>query len=210
MNPEKVIEFWFADSTTDPLKARERFAFWFQPSPQTDAAIRERFSDLVCQAQAEALGSWETEPRCCLALIITLDQFPRNLHRGKPQAFAADPLALEVVRRGLSQSYLSALSPIEQAFFLMPLQHAEHLSVQEESVRWFESLVSQVPAEWREALGAYLGSARKHYSIIERFGRFPHRNPILGRESTAAEQEFLASGSGSFGQLPVPDQGLGR
>ena len=202
MDPEQILQFWFADSTADADKAKERYAFWFKATPEIDAAIRTQFADLVSQAQAGGLESWQAAPRSWLALIILLDQFPRNLYRGTAAAFASDPSAQHVAQRGFGLSFLSTLSVIEQAFCLMPLQHAEHLSLQEEALRRGEELLAQALPEWQEQLEEFQGSARKHFVIIQRFGRFPHRNVILGRESTPEEQKFLDSGSGSFGQAP--------
>ncbi len=204
MDPEQILQFWFAASAADAAQAKKRYAFWFKATPEIDAAIRTRFVDLVAQAQAGGLESWETAPRSWLALIILLDQFPRNLYRGTAAAFAGDPLAQHVAQRGFGQ-YLpstcpSNLSVIEQAFCLMPLQHAEQLSLQEEALRRGEELLALAATEWQEQLEEFQGSARKHFALIQRFGRFPHRNVILGRESTLEEQEFLDSGSGSFGQ----------
>lgn len=203
LNAEHILSFWFADVATASSRAQERYDFWFKATPEIDTQIRERFSDLYRQAQAGELQSWEEAPRSCLALIIVLDQFPRNLYRATPSAFTTDSQAQTIAQRGLTQSYLSELHCIEQAFFLMPLQHAEHVSLQEESVRQSREMLRQAPAEWHVLLDSFHGSAEKHLSIIQRFGRFPHRNAILGRKSTPEEQAFLDSGSGSFGQAPA-------
>ena len=128
LSAEQILSFWFADATTAPSRARERYDFWFKATPQIDAEIRERFTDIYAQAKAGELQSWQETPRSCLALIIVLDQFPRNLYRATPAAFATDPQAQAIVQRGLAQFYPSQLQCMEQAFFLMPLQHAEQSS----------------------------------------------------------------------------------
>lgn len=202
MDPEQILQFWFADSTADADKAKERYAFWFKATPEIDIAIQTQFADLVSQAQAGGLESWQAAPRSWLALIILLDQFPRNLYRGTAAAFASDSLAQHVAQQGYRLSFPSNLSVIEHTFCLMPLQHAEDLSLQEEAVRRGKELLAQAAPEWQGQLEEFQGSGRKHLAIIQRFGRFPHRNVILGRESTPEEQEFLDSGSGSFGQAP--------
>ncbi len=202
MDPEQLLQFWFADAASDAGKAEERYLFWFQATPETDAVIRVRFSDLVRQAQAGGLAPWESRPRGWLALIIVLDQLPRNLYRGTAAAFAADPLAQHAARRGFEHSFHASLSVLEQLFCLMPFQHAEDLALQEESVRRGAAVLATAPAEWTALIEDFQGSARKHLSIIQRFGRFPHRNVLLGRMSTPEEQAFLDSGSGSFGQAP--------
>ena len=202
MDPEQILQFWFADSTADADKAKERYAFWFKATSEIDIAIRTQFADLVSQAQAGGLESWQAAPRSWLALIILLDQFPRNLYRGTAAAFASDSLAQHVAQQGFRRSFPSNLSVIEHTFCLMPLQHAEDLSLQEEALRRGEELLAQAAPEWQGQLEEFQGSGRKHLSIIQRFGRFPHRNVILGRASTQEEQAFLDSGSGSFGQAP--------
>ena len=204
---EHILSFWFANATHDPNQAQERYDFWFRATPEIDAEIRQRFADLYSQARAGELQAWEASPHSCLALIIVLDQFPRNLYRATPAAFATDSQAQTLVKHGLTQSYQSALSWIEQAFFLMPLQHAEQPSLQQESVRRSQQLLNQAPAEWRKILDSFHRSAEKHLSIIQQFGRFPHRNSILGRASTPEEQAFLDAGSGSFGQAPISRSG---
>ena len=202
MDPEQLLQFWFADAAADVRKAEARYPFWFQATPETDAVIRTRFSDLVRQARSGGLASWESHPRGWLALIIALDQLPRNLYRGTAAAFAADPLAQHVTRRGFERSLYASLSVLEQLFCVMPFQHAEDLDLQEEAVRRGEAVLATAPAEWTALIEDFQGSARKHLSIIRRFGRFPHRNVLLGRTSTPEEQAFLDSGSGSFGQAP--------
>ena len=202
MDPEQILEFWFADTATDAHKAKERYDFWFKATQEIDETIRIRFVDLIPQAQADALTAWERGPRSWLALIIILDQFPRNLYRGKPAAFETDPLAQQVAGRGFDHSLHLSLSVLEQLFCAMPFQHAEDEELQEESVRRGDALLAAAPTEWAEFIEDFQGSARKHLAIIRRFGRFPHRNVLLGRESTHEEQAFLDSGSGSFGQAP--------
>lgn len=208
MGPDQLLTFWFADAATDPPAANKRYSFWFEANPDVDDQIRGRFSGLYAQAGSRGLDGWQTAARSCLALVITLDQLPRNLFRGTPAAFGTDPPAQRVCQHGLEKNYLAQFTPAEQAFFLMPLQHAEDIALQEESVRRCQALLAQAPPDWRAFLNSWLGFARKHLTIIQRFGRFPHRNVILGRRSTPDEQAFLDSGSGSFGQAPAgePDR----
>ena len=207
MNPDQLLTFWFAD-TADAQAADKRYTFWFEASPDIDAQIRDQFSGLYAQARGGGLDAWQTAARSCLALVIALDQLPRNLFRGTPAAFNTDLQAQQVCQHGLEKNHLAQLTLVEQAFFLMPLQHAEDIALQEESVRRCETLLDQAPSDWHAFLSSWLGFARKHLTIIQRFGRFPHRNVILGRRSTPDEQAFLDSGSGSFGQDPAagPDR----
>jgi uncharacterized protein (DUF924 family) len=197
---EEVLAFWFADALDDPAKAMQRMAFWFESNPQTDRRVAERFAPLIEAASTGRLAGWEALPHSRLALVIVLDQFPRNVHRAKAAAFQHDEQALAVARRGVTAGDLSALKTIEQAFLLMPFQHCEDLACQREGVALFERMTREAPQEWRRVAEENLKYARLHLEIIERFGRFPHRNAILGRPSTPAETEYLRSNTQSFGQ----------
>ena len=198
--PEEIHAFWFADTLGEPARAQARMPWWFGSDADTDRLIARRYAPVLDAAGGGALSSWEGEPRSCLALVIVLDQFPRNIHRATPAAFAYDSRALEVTRRGLAAGHLQSLAAIEQAFFLMPFQHSEDLACQRVSVAHFERLAVAAAPEWREIAQGVLDYARLHLEIVERYGRFPHRNAILGRVSTSAEIEYLASASESFGQ----------
>jgi uncharacterized protein (DUF924 family) len=198
--PEEIHRFWFADSLTDPAQANLRMPFWFNSTRENDQDIAQRFGLTLRDASLGALGGWEDAPRSRLALIVVLDQFPRNIHRGTAAAFRHDAQALDAARRGVSAGHLRSLQIVEQAFFLMPFQHAEDRASQREGTVLLEQMVSAAPAEWCALAGGFLNSAREHAEIIERFGRFPHRNGILGRASTQAERDYLASNSESFGQ----------
>lgn len=198
--PEDIHAFWFADSLNDPARAKARMAWWFGSDPDTDRLIAQRYTRVLEAAGAGALAAWEGEPVSCLALVIVLDQFPRNIHRAKPAAFQYDARALNVARRGLAAGHLQSLATIERAFFLMPFQHCEDLACQRESVAHFEHMVEGAAPEWREVAQGVFDYAKLHLGIVERYGRFPHRNAILRRASTAEEADYLASSAESFGQ----------
>jgi uncharacterized protein (DUF924 family) len=200
LNPEEVLVFWFADAAWDPIKSEERRTFWFEANSTTDAAIAKQFAQAVVEAAAGHLVEWASVPRNCLALIILLDQFPRNLYRGTASAFQHDFEALDLSVRGLDASFLPKLSVVEKAFFLMPFEHSEDVTVQRRGVRLFKELTEQAPPEWKSCSQRFLDFARSHLAIIQRFGRFPHRNVLLGRKSTQVEIEYLKSGGESFGQ----------
>ena len=202
MDPEAILEFWFADAATDPDKAAARNPFWYEGTPETDATIRARFSGVVEQARAGGLADWEARPRSWLALILALDQFPRNISRGTAAAFACDALAQGVAQRGWDAGRHESLSVIEAVFCLLPFQHAEDLGLQHEALRRGEALLAVAPAEWKAVVEQFQGFARKHVYLIERFDRFPHRNALLGRVSTPEEQAYLDAGTGFFGQAP--------
>jgi uncharacterized protein (DUF924 family) len=185
-----VLEFWFGEPSS-PERGVPRKA-WFEKSAEFDAVIRDRFSTLVDDAAAGRLAAWTRMPLAALALVIVCDQFPRNIFRGSPRAFATDPRALEIslgiVERGFDAAYL----PVERAFAYLPFEHAEDIAMQRRSLALFARLPPSSTA------ASYMDYARRHHDVIERFGRFPHRNEILGRASTPEEGEFLKQPGSSF------------
>ena len=177
MNAQSVLDFWF--------RGNEERKEWFQKEPAFDDAIRARFLPLYEEAARGALAAWKHSPRECLALIILLDQFPRNMFRGDARSYATDGLALEAARHAVESGYDRSLSEIERTFVYLPFEHSENLADQETALRLFAGHANY---EW----------ARKHWEIVRRFGRFPHRNPVLGRQSTPAEIEFLKQPGSGF------------
>jgi uncharacterized protein (DUF924 family) len=192
-----VLEYWFGDAGSSAAALEKRMGFWFGTAH--DAEIRERFGELARRAADGELASWADSPRRRLALILLLDQVPRNLHRGTAAAFAQDEKALALALSGMQVGADAALSPVERMFFYMPLQHAESREVQDESVAAFRRLAREAPEGMRGGFEAGLKYAELHRQIIERFGRFPHRNRVLGRASTREEIEYLESAE-TFGQ----------
>jgi uncharacterized protein (DUF924 family) len=198
--PEDVHRFWFADAIHDPKAANARVAVWYGTSAEFDRQIRERFTPAMLAAARGELASWKDAPRSCVSLVVVLDQFPRNAGRNTASAFEFDSLALSAARHGVGAGYMDELSVVERTFLLMPYQHAEDLATQRESVRLFERVCTEAPGEWRAFVENSLRFVRGHLEIIERFGRFPHRNAVLGRTSTPEEQEYLDSKPETFGQ----------
>lgn len=192
-----VLDYWFGDAASSSAALDERMRFWFGSAH--DAEIREKFGELARRAAEGELSAWADSPRRRLALILLLDQMPRNLHRGTVDAFAQDDKALALALSGMQVGADAALSPIERMFFYMPLQHAESREVQDESVAAFRRLAGEAPEDMRSAFDAAVKFAELHREIIERFGRFPHRNRVLGRESTREELDHLQSAD-TFGQ----------
>jgi uncharacterized protein (DUF924 family) len=197
---ERVLAFWFADAASDPTRAGARIPAWFEVNAAFDEAIRSELGDVMARAARSELAAWEQSPRGALALVILLDQFPRNVFRGSARAFATDAPALAVARRALAAGHDDALAPIEHLFLLLPFEHAESLAAQDECVARAEALAASCPPAWREVMGSFVPFALQHRAVVERFGRFPHRNAVLGRASTPAEEQFLASGAKAFGQ----------
>ena len=187
---QDVLDFWFG--APDSSQYGQARAEWFLKSDAFDAAIRTRFASTHEGALRGDLAHWRVRPLSALALVIVLDQFPRNMYRGTARAFAADMLALDVARHMVAQGYDQALKPLERHFVYLPFEHAEDRAMQRESVRLFETLRDD--PESAEAIDY----AYRHRDIIERFGRFPHRNAILGRSSTSEEVEFLQQPGSSF------------
>lgn len=196
---EQVLEFWFgsagADGAIDPAKRK----MWFGHSRKHDAEIRKRHAALherACRGELDA--EWTQSPRGRLALILILDQFSRHLHRGTAQAFAQDPVAQRLAVSGIERSVDRELLPAQRAFFYLPLEHAEDIELQRLCVRCFDGLAHTVAPARRKDYASFLDYATRHRDIIERFGRFPHRNKILGRASTPEEVEFLKQPGSSF------------
>lgn len=177
ITPDDILQFWFDEANE---------AHWYTKNDAFDAEIRRRFSVLYEHVRDGAHADWKDSPRGLLALIIVLDQFPRNMFRDSPQAFASDDLALTLAELAIAKGFNVRLSPVERQFLYMPLQHAEKLDVQEQSVARFAEL--DRPESFAFAV--------EHRDIIARFGRFPHRNAVLGRVSTPQETEFLKTHPG--------------
>ena len=190
VSPDSVLEFWFS-----PDMRKQ----WFTGSAELDGDIRQRFGPAVALAQAGELIDWESEAQTRLALVILLDQFPRNIFRGKSEAFVSDERAQRLVSQALACGIDLSLSWLGRMVFYMPLMHAEDLQLQEEGVRRFRSLAVAAPEDLREDMQSSLRSSEQHRDIIARLGRFPHRNLALGRTNTALESDFLKVGP-RFGQ----------
>ena len=179
-----VLDFWFG-SPDSRERGRPRKA-WFRKSESFDAEIRRRFLATWERAARGELERWRSTPLASLALVVVLDQFPRNMFRGTARAFSSDFLALAAARSTIARKFDRLLSPAERTFAYLPFVHAEDLAAQRRSLALFQ------------ALDSGYADAMRHYDVVARFGRFPHRNAMLGRESTAAEAEFLKEPGSSF------------
>lgn len=194
-----VLDFWFGDAA-DPDNVKRRGKFWFAATEAQDRAIRERFGSLHGRAQRGELDHWATDPQSALALILLLDQFTRNLYRGTASAFANDRRALAISGDGIARGLDGSLGVVERAFWYMPFQHCEDREVQRESVRLYKALLDDSPAALAPFSKNTYEFAVLHCEIVERFGRFPHRNELLGRSSSSEEKEYLDHGGQRFGQ----------
>jgi uncharacterized protein (DUF924 family) len=173
-DPADILAFWRA---AGPDK-------WFEKNDAFDAEIRERFRDTYAAAAAGRLAAWEEDAEGALALVIVLDQFPRNMFRGDARTYAADPLARAVAQRAIARGFDQTYVPPERRFFYLPFTHSENLADQERCVALNRAAADEEGTKWAEL----------HADIIRRFGRFPHRNGALGRATTAEEQAFLDGG----------------
>lgn len=193
-----ILHFWFGDDSDDGAVAGKQQALWWNKNPHTDALIRTRFEPSVLAAEAGELDTWRATPQGLLALILLTDQFPRNIWRDTPDAFRCDPLARKLCLEALDTGADQQLRPIQRVFVYLPLEHSENLAHQQRCVELNTALVQQVPPAWHKSFESFADFAEKHRVIIERFGRFPHRNTILGRPSTNEELQFLQQPGSSF------------
>jgi uncharacterized protein (DUF924 family) len=191
---EDVLGFWFPGwSTADRAAVAQQAEWWFRGG--ADAAIVAEFPPLLDRAVRGELDQWASTPRSRLALILILDQFSRTVYRGTPQAFAQDAKALALTSEGIANGHYAGLAtPWEKTFFMLPLGHSEDLANLERAVQLADELVGQAGEEVRWWFEFSASQARGHRDVIARFGRHPHRNQALGRQSTPAELEYIATG----------------
>lgn len=177
----EVLHFWFKE--TQPQQ-------WFQKNEQFDEQIKERFLSVYELARSGLCDSWKDSAEGCLALCIVLDQFPRNMFRNTPDMFATDMKALLVAKHAIASGYDQLLKPEERRFIYLPFEHSENLNDQKKAVSLFEVMKKEDPMGYDYAL--------RHLEVIEKYGRFPHRNEILGRDSSPEEEEYLAQSGAGF------------
>lgn len=197
---EAILSFWFREHELSAPQIDQRMEIWFSEDPVFDLEIQKEFADEVARASKGELDHWGTESHGRLALIILIDQFRRNIHRGTTRAFSKDQLALKLCVQGAMEKKDQSLTAIQKVFFYMPLQHAESRKVQAKSVELFRRLAETVSPTLRETFMTVAQFAELHKDIIDQFGRFPHRNKLLNRDNTPEENEYLAGDSPTFGQ----------
>lgn len=195
---DEVLDFWFGerDAETDEMPAR--FDLWFGKSDELDATIRERFQDKIEAAAKGELDHWTADPHGRLALIICIDQFRRNVYRHLPETFAFDDKAIALAEEAIADGLDLDMSVFERMFYYLPFMHSEEMQMQMQSLACFEQLAIDAPEELRASAEYVLSFAVKHRDIVSDWGRFPHRNEILGRKSTPEEIEFLKQADSSF------------
>lgn len=194
----QILNFWFGNVSAIEQPLPEKIQLWFKKSEDTDKAISNHFSELLGMAGRGELQEWEKAPDSALALILLTDQFSRNIFRNSSEAFSFDPIALQNTLQSIDQGFDSSFHPLKRAFFYLPLEHSENIEYQKLSLKKFTELAGISDNENEKILKSYQDFAVKHYEIIARFGRFPHRNQVLGRISTQEETEFLKTPGSSF------------
>ena len=198
----EIVDFWLGASLEKPEAAFARRDWWYRGGPGVDQEIGDRFGALVVRACAGALMDWRTTSNGALALILLLDQFTRNLHRHTTQAYAGDAHAFDIVNGAIGQGLDWALHPVARIWLYHPFHHSERIEQQDRGVELLHGLVSDAPGGWRPYIQRSIEGWSRHRDIVARFGRFPHRNQVLGRTSTDQERRFLDNNGESFGQGP--------
>ncbi len=198
MEIEQVIEFWFGNDLNDPSLAKRQTPLWWQKNSQTDALIRQKFADGLQGLVSGDYDHWLESPRGRLAAIIVADQFSRNMYRNTARAFAQDELALGWCLDGMASKQDIELPYIGRVFFYMPLEHAESREMQELSVKKFSELAELAGVENSGTFMGFVDFAERHRQVVKQFGRYPHRNSILKRDNTAAEQVYLDQPGSGF------------
>lgn len=201
-----LLSCWFEDGLESPAGARRLIERCFRHNPDFDRLLEARFGTLTARVAAGDFAHWRQGPWSALAALIALDQLPRNLHRGTARAYAYDGHALELAGHVHDAGFAGQLPPLAAAFLYLPWEHAEDLQLQRLSVAGYEALRLRADAAARPILEEWVAAGREHLEVIERFGRFPHRNVLLGRESTGEEEAWLANGGPHWGQVAKTDQ----
>lgn len=196
---QRILDFWFAGALDSAEALDRRAKLWFSATETFDREIRDAFGSLPERTLGGEFDAWTEDARPALGLVLILDQFPRNLFRGTAQAFRFDAKGREVALSSLEAGFDGELHPLEAAFLYLPLEHAEDLSLQYRAVELFEQLVERASPAFRPRFEEFASYARRHREVIRRFGRFPHRNTMLGRLSTAEEMSYFESGGDTFG-----------
>ena len=197
-----IVTFWLSDSRDRPDRAHARRGWWYEGGPAVDEEIRARFGALVPRACARELMGWRDTPEGALALVLLLDQFTRNLYRGTVGAYAGDPCAFEVVRHAIDRRLDRGLHPVARIWLYHPFHHSEEVAEQDRGLELLRALRRHADPDWHAYVERSIAGWTRHRDTVARFGRFPHRNAVLGRDSTAEELAHLAADGRRFGQGP--------
>jgi len=193
---ETILEFWYGETNVEVLNLDKR-PLWFQKDTEFDKVVKTRFEDIVIRAGNGELHGWSEEaPASALALVLLLDQFPRNIYRGSGQSFAFDSRALQVATTMIEKGWDRTVAMAGRFFIYLCYVHSEDRNIQEKALELAEKMIELAPADQQDRALSYRESVKKHYVVIERFGRYPHRNALLGRLSSPEELAFLATNPG--------------
>ena len=195
-----IVTFWLSDSRDSPNRALARRGWWYEGGPVVDEEIRVRFGDLAPRACAREFMGWRDTPDGALALVLLLDQFTRNLYRGTVDAYAGDACAFEIVNHAIDQGLDRALHPVALIWLYHPFHHSEIVAEQDRGLGLLRALRQRAEPPWHAYVERSIEGWTRHRDIVARFGRFPHRNAVLGRDSTTQELAHLAADGESFGQ----------
>lgn len=209
MTPTQVVEFWLGSAPDDPESVARASKRWYLADDGFDAEIRDRFGAAIEGARRGVFADWAETSEGALGLVILLDQFSRNAYRGTADAFRGDLIALAVAGRAIERDFDRELPCPGRAFLYHPFEHSEDAEDQERSVVLFETLAAEAPPPWREFAADFVPYAHAHRDVIARFGRFPHRNPMLGRVNTPEERVYLDRGGGFSQVLERSPTGIG-
>jgi uncharacterized protein (DUF924 family) len=195
---DSVLTFWFGAGQSIQEINKDKKSVWWNKDEEIDRKISDRFRALVNAVADSELDHWRESAKGLLASIICTDQFPRNIYRGTGKSFSFDVTGLELAQQIVATGVDRELTTIQRIFAYLPFEHSEDIALQAKSMELIEQLLEDAAVEDKEIFSGFLGYARRHYEVIERFGRFPHRNEILGRESTDLEKDFLTRPGSSF------------
>jgi uncharacterized protein (DUF924 family) len=198
---QEVYGFWFFPGYQEELVrvlSQGKRLWWHSKDSEVDARIAALFKDDLARASQGLYDDWLDSARGTLAFLILVDQFPRHIYRNDPQAFKLDGLALESCRKGIARGFDKQLEPIQRYFFYLPFMHNETIDVQRQSVVLYDELYRSAPQDLKVGVGLVRDAAHRHHEIIQRFGRFPHRNAALSRPTAPEEEEFLKEPHSSF------------
>ena len=191
--PVDVIAYWLGDTESDPAAAHARIRFWYRATIQIDCAIKDRFEDVHASIRNGRLLHWGEGAEGALAVVIVLDQFSRNMFRGQREAFGQDSLARAITVRALDREFDDQLSVPGKVFLCHPFTHSESPIDQDRAVNTYELMVDRVSDDWKPFVQSFVNHAKGHRDLIQRFGRFPHRNAAMLRQSTTEEESYLRS-----------------
>ncbi len=199
----EIVDFWLGTALDNPEAAYARRDWWYKGGAPVDDEIRARFGTLIEQACRRELSAWQSTSEGAFALVLLMDQFTRNIYRNTPAAYAGDPIAFDVVQHAIDHKRDRELPPVSRIWLYHPFHHSEQIEEQDRGLWLLNDLVTETPSAWHPYIQRSITGWTRHRNIVARFGRFPHRNAVLGRATTDEENAFLVSDGEAFGQGPV-------